>query len=205
MNQEYQNILVPVDGSKQAEQALNKAIAVAKRNDAHIDILNVIDTRAMAYNFAGMSDSSIAYQLVDKSKDYLDELYDNAKQKQGFDNIDIHIRLGNPKTVISFDFPRDHQNDLIMMGASGLTRLQRAMVGSVTSFVKRNAPVDVLVVRTDLNNEVPAGEINHSKVVIRVIGLRLFDILTLILICDDYVFNKTLILNFRMPKYQCFQ
>ena len=163
MNQEYQNILVPVDGSKQAERALNKAIAVAKRNDAHIDILNVIDTRAMAYNFAGMSDSSIAYQLVDKSKDYLDELYDNAKQKQGFDNIDIHIRLGNPKTVISFDFPRDHQNDLIMMGASGLTRLQRAMVGSVTSFVKRNAPVDVLVVRTDLNNEVPADEKDAKK------------------------------------------
>ncbi|MDC2839445.1 universal stress protein [Limosilactobacillus mucosae] len=163
MNQEYQNILVPVDGSKQAERALNKAIAVAKRNDAHIDILNVIDTRAMAYNFAGMSDSSIAYQLVDKSKDYLDELYDNAKQKQGFDNIDIHIRLGNPKTVISFDFPRDHQNDLIMMGASGLTRLQRAMVGSVTSFVKRNAPVDVLVVRTDLNNEVPADDKDAKK------------------------------------------
>ena len=163
MNQEYQNILVPVDGSKQAERALNKAIAVAKRNDAHIDILNVIDTRAMAYNFAGMSDSSIAYQLVDKSKDYLDELYDNAKQKQGFDNIDIHIRLGNPKTGISFDFPRDHQNDLIMMGASGLTRLQRAMVGSVTSFVKRNAPVDVLVVRTDLNNEVPADDKDAKK------------------------------------------
>lgn len=163
MNQEYQNILVPVDGSKQAERALNKAIAVAKRNDAHIDILNVIDTRAMAYNFAGMSDSSIAYQLVDKSKDYLDELYDNAKQKQGFDNIDIHIRLGNPKTVISFDFPRDHQNDLIMMGACGLTRLQRAMIGSVTSFVKRNAPVDVLVVRTDLNNEVPADEKDAKK------------------------------------------
>ena len=117
----------------------------------------------MAYNFAGMSDSSIAYQLVDKSKYYLDELYDNAKQKQGFDNIDIHIRLGNPKTVISFDFPRDHQNDLIMMGACGLTRLQRAMVGSVTSFVKRNAPVDVLVVRTDLNNEVPADEKDAKK------------------------------------------
>lgn len=163
MNQEYQNILVPVDGSKQAERALNKAIAVAKRNNAHIDILNVIDTRAMAYNFAGMSDSSIAYQLVDKSKDYLDELHDNAKQNQGFDNIDIHIRLGNPKTVISFDFPRDHKNDLIMMGASGLTRLQRAMVGSVTSFVKRNAPVDVLVVRTDLNNQVPVDDKDQKQ------------------------------------------
>ena len=95
MSQEYENILVPVDGSKQAELAFNKAVATAKRNGAHL------------------------------------------------------------KTVVSFDFPRDHHNDLIMMGASGLSRVQRAMVGSVTSFVKRNAQVDVLVVRTDVNNKLP--------------------------------------------------
>ena len=62
MDQEYENILVPVDGSAQAEMALRKAIAVANRNGAHIDLLNVIDTRAMSYNFAGMSDGNIAYQ-----------------------------------------------------------------------------------------------------------------------------------------------
>ncbi|AZI19207.1 universal stress protein [Limosilactobacillus fermentum] len=155
MSQEYENILVPVDGSKQAELAFNKAVATAKRNGAHLDLLNVVDTRAMSYNFAGMSDGSIAYQLVDKSKEYLDELLERAKKEEGFDNIDIHIRLGNPKTVVSFDFPRDHHNDLIMMGASGLSRVQRAMIGSVTSFVKRNAQVDVLVVRTDVNNKLP--------------------------------------------------
>lgn len=149
MDQEYENILVPVDGSAQAEMALRKALAVASRNGAHVDLLNVIDTRAMSYNFAGMSDGSIAYQLVDKAREYLLSLLEKAKQ-EGFDNLDIHIRLGNPKTVISFDFPRDHNNDLIMMGASGMSRLQRAMVGSVTSFVKRNAVIDVLVVRTDL-------------------------------------------------------
>lgn len=148
MDQEYQNILVPMDGSKESELALGRAIAVAKRNSAHIDVLNVIDTRAMAYNFAGMSDGSIAYQLVDKSKQYLDDILKKVKGDDGFDNIDIHIRLGNPKTIIAFDFPRDHHNDLIMIGASGLSRMQRAIMGSVTSYVKRNAPVDVLVVRT---------------------------------------------------------
>ncbi len=75
----------------------------------------------------------------------------NAKDKDGFDNLDIHIRLGNPKTIISFDFPRDHHNDMIIIGASGLSRMQRAVMGSVTSYVKRNAPVDVLVVRTDVD------------------------------------------------------
>ncbi len=151
MSQEYENILVPVDGSKEAELAFHKAIATAKRNDAHIDVLNVIDTRAMAYNFAGMSNGSIAYQLVEKAKDYLDGLLENVD----FDNIDIHVRLGNPKTVISFDFPHDHHNDLIMIGASGLSRMQRAMIGSVTSFVNRNARIDVLVVRTNDDNQLP--------------------------------------------------
>lgn len=153
MNQEYENILVPVDGSKQAEAALAKAVVSAQANDAHIDVLNVVDTRAMAYNFAGMSDGSIAYQLVDKATDYLKDLLKKVKQDDDFDNIDIHIRLGNPKTVIAFDFPKDHKNDLLVMGASGMSRLQRAMVGSVTSFVKRNAPCDVLVVRTGLDNK----------------------------------------------------
>lgn len=148
MDQEYQNILVPVDGSKESELALERAIFVAKRNGAHVDVLNVIDTRAMAYNFAGMSDVSIAYQLVDKSKEYLSKLLKEAKEKNDFDNMDIHIRLGNPKTIISFDFIHDHHNDMIMIGASGLSRMQRAVMGSVTSYVKRNAPVDVLVVRT---------------------------------------------------------
>lgn len=152
MAEGYKNILVPVDGSKVAELALVKAVAMARREGAHIDLLNVIDTRAMSYNFAGMSDGSLTYQLVDKSTKYLNELLKQIKD-DGFDNIDIHIRLGNPKTVISFDFPRDHHNDMIVMGASGMSRLQRAMVGSVTSFVKRNARMDVLVVRTGLDNQ----------------------------------------------------
>lgn len=158
MAEGYKNILVPVDGSKVAELALAKAVSMAQSEGAHIDLLNVIDTRAMSYNFAGMSDGSLTYQLVDKSTKYLNELLKQIKD-DGFDNIDIHIRLGNPKTVISFDFPRDHHNDMIVMGASGMSRLQRAMVGSVTSFVKRNARMDVLVVRTGLDNQ-PAPAAN---------------------------------------------
>ena len=43
--QEYRKILVPVDGSKEAEWALKKATQVAIRNHATIDVLNVLDTR----------------------------------------------------------------------------------------------------------------------------------------------------------------
>ena len=154
MVQEYSNILVPLDGSQQAEIALDKAVAVAKRNEAHIDVLAVIDPGQFGYNLAGLADGDITYQLVQDSEAYLKETVDQVK-KDGFTDIAFHIRMGSPKPIISQDFVKDHHNDLIMMGASGLSRVQRAMVGSVTSFVKRNAQVDVLVVRTDVNNKLP--------------------------------------------------
>ena len=41
----YKNILIAVDGSHEAEWAFNKAVGVAKRNDAKLTIVNVIDSR----------------------------------------------------------------------------------------------------------------------------------------------------------------
>lgn len=41
----YKNILIAVDGSHEAEWAFNKALDVAKRNDAQLTIVNIIDSR----------------------------------------------------------------------------------------------------------------------------------------------------------------
>ncbi|MFC6295005.1 universal stress protein [Lactiplantibacillus daoliensis] len=151
MLQEYTNILVPLDGSKQAEVALNKAIEVAKRNQAHVDVLSVIDPGQFGYNLAGLADGDITYQLVQDSEAYLKGLVETIK-KNGFDDIEFHIRMGSPKPIISQDFVEDHHNDLIMMGATGLNAMERVLEGSVTTFVQRNALTDVIVVKTDLNN-----------------------------------------------------
>ncbi|MFC6200922.1 universal stress protein [Lactiplantibacillus nangangensis] len=151
MLQEYTNILVPLDGSKQAEAALNKAVAVAKRNQAHVDVLSVIDPGQFGYNLAGLADGDITYQLVQDSEAYLKGVVETVK-KNGFDDIEFHIRMGSPKPIISQDFIEDHHNDLIMMGATGLNAMERVLEGSVTTFVQRNALTDVIVVKTDLNN-----------------------------------------------------
>lgn len=151
MLQEYTNILVPLDGSKQAEVALNKAIEVAKRNRAHVDVLSVIDPGQFGYNLAGLADGDITYQLVQDSEAYLKGLVETIK-KNGFEDIEFHIRMGSPKPIISQDFIEDHHNDLIMMGATGLNAMERVLEGSVTTFVQRNALTDVIVVKTDLNN-----------------------------------------------------
>lgn len=46
MLQQYERVLVAVDGSKEAERAFQKAIQVANRNDAALGLVHVIDTRA---------------------------------------------------------------------------------------------------------------------------------------------------------------
>ncbi|WP_283680030.1 universal stress protein [Lentilactobacillus sp. Marseille-Q4993] len=152
MEAQYTNIMAPVDGSKQAETALTKAAMVAKVNGAHLDVLHVLSTTQYGYNYGGMVDGDVINNLVEDTTDYLNKLVDRIKKETGFEDIDIHIRFGNPKTVIAFEFPKDHDSDLIVIGATGMSRLQRVLEGSVSSFVNRNATCDVIVVRTNADN-----------------------------------------------------
>lgn len=154
MQDDYQNILVPVDGSESAERAFEKALKIATENSAHLDLLNVIDTR----QFMGdVQDSLIGgdtiYQLTQDAETYLKNLIDYAHQNAGFDNIDYHIRYGNPKRVISKDFIDDHHNDLTIIGTTGLNAIERMLMGSVTEYVNQHSASDVLIVRTDLDNK----------------------------------------------------
>lgn len=154
MTTDYQNILVPVDGSETAERAFDKAVKIAIANGAHVDVLNIIDTR----QFMGdMQDSLIGgdtiYQMTQDAESYLQNLVGFAKEKFNFAQVDCHVRYGSPKRVISVDFIKDHHNDLIIMGATGLNAVERVLMGSVTEYVNQHALSDVLIVRTDLDNK----------------------------------------------------
>lgn len=158
MIQEYHNILVPIDGSKEAELALAKAVEVAKRNAAHLDILDVLATQQYEVSYSGFVDGSVIYKMSKDVKVYLDRLVEQIEKETKFTNINIHIRFGNPKTVIAYDFPKEHHNDLIMIGATGLNAVERMLIGSVATYVNRNALTDVLVVKTDSQNHLPAKD-----------------------------------------------
>lgn len=153
MESNYKTILVPVDGSNHSEDALAKGAQFAKNNDAHLDVLHVLSTQQYGYNYGGMVDGDVINNLVEDTTDYLNKLVDRIKKESGLDDISIHIRFGNPKTVISMEFPRDHKSDLIIIGATGMSRLQRVLEGSVSSFVDRNAKCDVMVIRTNTENK----------------------------------------------------
>ena len=147
-------ILVPVDGSESAERSFDKAVKIDIKENAHVDVLILIDKM----QFLGeMHDTLITgdtvYQMTQDAEKYLKSLKDWAHDNLNFDDIDYHIRYGSPKAIISYDFVKDHHDNLIIMGATGLNAVERMLMGSVTEYVNQHALADVLIVRTDIDNK----------------------------------------------------
>ena len=152
MAQQYKHILVPVDGSEEAELAFKKAVAVAKRNgeETELRLLHVVDTRA--FQNISSFDSSMVEQVTETAKKTLDKYIDYAKDTV-VKIVIYSIEYGAPKTIIARDVPKEMNANLIMIGATGLNAVERILIGSVTEYVTRMAICDVLVVRTDLDNK----------------------------------------------------
>ena len=142
---QYQHIQVSVDGSKEADLAFSKAVAIAKRNGAILDILHVIDTRS--FQNVSSFDSAMVEQVSNDAKKRMEE-YKSRAIKAGIKDVHYSIEFGSPKTIIARDFPKKHDIDLIVVGATGLNAVERLLSGSFTEYVTRTANCDVLVCRT---------------------------------------------------------
>ncbi|MDR0921471.1 MAG: universal stress protein [Lactobacillales bacterium] len=155
MLQQYKKVMVAIDGSKEAEAAFKKAVNVTMRNDGELVLAHVIDTRA--FQTVSSFDGVLAEQANALAQQTLDAYVVQAKEA-GLTNVSTIIEYGSPKTIIAKQFPKEQNIDLIMLGATGLNAVERLFVGSVSEYVIRQAPCDVLIVRTDLDNKTSTGK-----------------------------------------------
>lgn len=146
MANHYKNIVVAVDGSKEAEYAFRKSIDVAKRNvGATLNLVNVIDTRSFAAVEA--YDRSIAERAQQHSEELLNG-YKAQAEADGVANVNLVIEYGSPKNIITKELSNIVEADLIICGATGLNAVERFLIGSVSEAIVRTAKCDVLVIRT---------------------------------------------------------
>lgn len=148
MMKQYHRIQVAVDGSKEADLAFKKAVNAAKRSEAALEILHVIDTRS--FQNVSSFDSEMVEQVSNDAKVKLQKYYNDAKDA-GVKEVHFSIEFGSPKAIIAHQFPKKHQIDLIIVGATGLNAVERILIGSVTEYVTRTADCDVLVCRSNEN------------------------------------------------------
>ncbi|MDQ0412997.1 universal stress protein [Mesobacillus stamsii] len=142
----YKNILVAVDGSKEAARAFNKAIEIAKRNDAKLVMTHIIDLRTFA--------TVEAYDraISERANQFATELMESYKQQAtdaGIKDVSYEIDYGSPKVKIAKDVAKKYNADLIICGATGMNAVERFFIGSVSEHITRYASCDVLVVRAE--------------------------------------------------------
>lgn len=141
----YKQILVAIDGSKESEWAFKKAVAIAERNDATLNLINIIDTRS--YAAVEAYDRSIA-ERAQKFAEELLSTYKEEAETAGLSHVNVVVDYGSPKTMISRDLAKKLDADLIICGATGLNAVERFLIGSVSENIVRSAKCDVLVIRT---------------------------------------------------------
>lgn len=140
MLKRYKNIVVAIDFSEKAKIAFERGLNVARSTDATLNLVSVIDTHS--FGSVEAYDLKYAKALKEKTLDQLSEYRVEAEQA-GIKNVQVYVEEGSPKAVLT----SLADADLIIIGATGLNRAERFLLGSVSENVVRNANCDVLVVR----------------------------------------------------------
>jgi nucleotide-binding universal stress UspA family protein len=140
----FLNILVAVDGSEHAAEALRTAAQLAQEEHARLTVITAVPP---APALAQMSAVGVALTEV---ADLLGEA--GKRMRTQVDDLpdDISVQSmavpGHPVEVI-LERLREGRHDLLVMGTRGLGRMGSALLGSVSQAVLHEARVPVLVVR----------------------------------------------------------
>lgn len=142
----YRRILLALDGSAVAEQALPAAINLTKKFQCELYLLRVVSPLTKSYQ-TGMASISALERAEEQVRVIAEEYLEGIARKISEDNVQVEIatRIGVPyKEIISFV----DQNliDLIVMCTRGESGFTRWMLGSNTDYVIRGAKVPVLAV-----------------------------------------------------------
>lgn len=142
----YSHLLVPTDGSKQAEAAADRAIRLAKEFDATLSVLAVIESGPLGSIKLPGQDRSPETSLTDAAESFVDTIVSRAIDQEIA--ASATIRQGLPVSEIC-GYAEEESVDLIVMGSRGSGGFDRMLLGSVAEGVSRYGEVDVLLVEAN--------------------------------------------------------
>ena len=138
----YERILVPLDGSDLAEQALVSAVDIAESMAAEIHCLQVVT--GLALNL----DPQINKQLIEARENAANMYLKSLRQRFSKTKALISVSaIVGPAAKTIINYAKDHRTDLIVLSSHGHTGLKQWVYGSVAIKILRQAPCDTFMVR----------------------------------------------------------
>lgn len=140
----YKRILLPLDGSRFAEQALPHAAALVERFQAELILLKVLEPVAKNINLPPRATRKAEEAMLEFAREYLE------RTASGIRKMGISVRVatvpGSPHAEI-VQFAERENVDLIVICTRGQSGLSRWLMGSVADRVARGVSIPVLLVR----------------------------------------------------------
>ncbi|MEO5601592.1 MAG: universal stress protein [Cyclobacteriaceae bacterium] len=166
-------ILVPTDFSKPAQIAIDVAADIAKKANAELILLHVIEEASgSSFNITGevttsggWEDKLFTMKLIERSKKQMATLVDGLTAS-GL-KIKNELRMGTAFHGIR-DIITEHKVDLVVMGTAGHTKLEDMIIGSNTEKIVRYSKCPVLTVHkkpltTEFKNIVYATSMSEEE------------------------------------------
>ena len=159
----YAKVLVPLDGSKAAENVLPLARCFARSLQIPVELLSVVDIAEMARHIAA-DHAPMIRTMVDDAHRRLNEYLKTIAKHFPAGEVQCKVQKGNAAEAIIESAAADKQT-LIAMATHGRSGLDRWLLGSVAEKVLRGASNPTLVVRSK-EEKSPSWEMATLKRVI---------------------------------------
>jgi nucleotide-binding universal stress UspA family protein len=143
----YEQVLVPIDGSKIAEQVIPYAKMLQRKMESRVELVRVIEEPHPEPSNRSYTSylEQMTTTLQSETANYMQELAESLRA-DGM-AVSWSVRLGNPATVIG-DMADSKPSSLIVMCSHGRSGQFRWWLGSTTDKVIHAASSPVLVVRS---------------------------------------------------------
>jgi nucleotide-binding universal stress UspA family protein len=138
-------ILVPVDGSAVALEAVRFAIQLAQAGLQSSVVLANVQEPATLYELVVAHDPAVIEQVSAAAGAHTLAPAEALLQAAGLD-YQCEVASGDPAHTL-IDILENYQCDLVVMGASGMSTLRSALLGSVSNEVLHSAGVPVMIVK----------------------------------------------------------
>ena len=156
-------IIVPIDFSEHSEYALKTAAKLAKKYDAELLVLHMLEMSEIMLSASdGLQNQKTAFFLQLAQQKFEDFL-----KKDYLNDIKVTPIIKHFKVFSEVnDVALKHDADLIVMGSQGTSGIAEFFVGSNTERVVRHSKIPVLVVKNDVQDvsfDVVAFACNFSE------------------------------------------
>lgn len=145
----YKTLLVPIDGSRDAREALSLACQLRQTAGGSLHLLHVPEIPPagdwLGYQTGASPLDYTPEKTEAQGREILEDAWRGCDQAGEDDKVDFIVRQGGPVQVILAEAERLGA-DVIVMGSRGLSDLRGLVTGSVSHKISHLAPCNVITI-----------------------------------------------------------